>query len=123
MGGIIIDGYVVDGTHGGRRGIWREVSSLVSRFIEKEKLVPVRLRLFADKTAIKLPPRFPGIPEPHLHYQGKMYAMTQANWRQFSDMVIEGFKAQLDKIKTVDLDGLSAMSAVINIEQASKRAR
>jgi hypothetical protein len=123
MGVIIVDGWVVDGTHGGRRGIWREFSALVGRFIEKEKLVPIRLRLMADKTSIKLPQRFPGIPEPHLHYQGKMYAMTQANWQQFSNMVVEDLKVQIGKIKTVNLDGLSAMSAVINIEQTPKRAR
>jgi hypothetical protein len=123
MGIIIVDGYVVDGTHGGRRGIWRDFSALVSRFIEKEKLVPIRLRLFADNTRVKLPHRFPGIPEPHLHYQGKMYAMTQANWRQFSDMVIEDFRAQMGKIKSVDLDRLSVMSAVINVEHAPKQAR
>jgi hypothetical protein len=133
MGVIIVDGlgvgtigarrWVVDGAFGGNRGIWREFSALAGRFIEKEKLVPIRLSLLADKTPIKLPHRFPGIPQPHLHHQGKMYAMTQANWQQFSDMVIQNLRNQMDKIKTVDLDRLSAMSAVINIEQASKRAR
>jgi hypothetical protein len=133
MGGIIVNGWVVgriagrrwvvDGAFGGNRGIWKGVSALASRFIEQEKLVPIKLNLLANKTRIKLPHRFPGIPDPHLHYQGKVYAMTHANWRQFSTMVIEDLRAKMDKIKTVDLDRLSAMSAIINIEQASKRAR
>jgi len=114
MAGRIFEGYVVDGINGGRRGLWKETSTLVERFIAREKLDGYRLRLYQARTPIKLPPRFPGIPAPHLHQGGKVYPLNQEQWGRFTTAVIRDLRVRMNNIENVDLDKLSALSAVIN---------
>ncbi len=113
MGGIIFEGHVENGISCEKRKLWKETSFLVDRFIAKEKLTDIKLRLYQDKIHIKIPPPFPGIPVPHLHRGGKVYQLSQRQWNRFSKMVVRDLKAKMSKIKSVDLEQLSALSAVI----------
>jgi hypothetical protein len=120
MGGVIIEGKVWDGTRGGDMMLWKESSVLITRFINKEKLVGQRLRLYQDKVRIRIPKPFPGIPVPHLHYKGKVYPLTRAQWNRFSKMIVKDLTARISKVRTVDLEGLSTMSTAISVAKGRR---
>jgi hypothetical protein len=121
MGGIIIEGSC-DGTCGGRRGLWRQSTVLIERFIKREKLTAQTVRVHLGKELVRWPrPHpFPGIPAPHLHHRSKIYQLTDTQWQKFSAQVIADLKVQLGKVKKVDLERLTVLSDVVNI---AKRGR
>jgi hypothetical protein len=120
MGIIITDGRRVwDGTIGGKMILWEEAAVLTGRFIKREKLAGHRFNLYLGKKRIRIPRWFPGIPVPHMHYQGKVYPMTKTQWSKYSSAVVKDLRVKMGKIKTVDLEGLATMATAIKI--AKKR--
>jgi hypothetical protein len=118
MGGVIIEGRrFIDGTAGGRRLMWKEFAVITRNFIRTEKLKPVKLSVLADKKPIRWPRPLGGIPVPHLHYGGKLYILPEVKWRKFSNRIVRDLKIRMGNIKNVDMDRLSAMSAVVNVKQ------
>lgn len=120
MGAIIVDGKVWDGTRGLKMMLWKDSSLLISRFINKEKLIGQRLTLYQERTRIRIPKWFPGIPVPHLHYKGKVYPLTKPQWNRFSSMIIKDLTARMRKIKTVDLEGLGTVATAIDVAKARR---
>jgi hypothetical protein len=72
------------------------------------------MNLLKEKKSIPLPRPFPGIPNPHVHYKGRIYEVSQAQWRKFSGMVMKDLARKMGRIKTVRMDELAAYSEMVN---------
>ena len=101
------------GPWGGDMTLWTREAFVIRRFITKEKLKPIPVDLRVGGSRVRIPPWFPGIPVPHLHFRGRCYRVTQAQWKRFSGAVIRNLKVRMGKIKSVRPEQLAAMADVI----------
>jgi hypothetical protein len=127
MGSVVIGGKVMwDGTHGGKLGIWKAKVDIAKAIIAKYQLQPIGVntqitgglksaRSVAAKSPVRWPKvPFPGVPDPHLHYGGKIYPVSEVQWRQFADGVMKDVQAKLAKssqVGPIELEVLSEMTA------------
>lgn len=111
-----------DGINGGRRGIWKAQAEIAGSIVAKYQLKPVAVRTeitgaaglaagAATKRAILWPKRdFPGIPVPHLHFGGKIYPLSDVQWKQFADGVMKDVQTRLAGAGQVQVETLAALS-------------
>jgi len=117
MGGIIIEGIPRLWPNGREVLMWKYNAAITKKFISDQKLTPAKFKFLVDERPIVRRPPIPGIPAPHLHYAGKLYMISPAQWKKFSSLVMRDLRAKMGKIKSVDMDHLSALSAVVNVRK------
>lgn len=55
-----------------------------------------------------------GMKAPHVHYKGDIYMLNEAQWKRFSSLVIDGFKAKLDAAGSVSFDTVMGIADMGN---------
>lgn len=110
--------------------IWVRFSDSIGQLISKEKLTPVEGRFVTTpnqvnfaltgqmaavapavaetaKAKASMPEIFDirgGIRAAHVHYKGSIYMLNDAQWKRFSTVVVNDFKAKLEAAGTVGFD-------------------
>lgn len=103
----------------------REVLAMEAQFIKANKLAPVKagaaelgqMRTFISTSSMlkELEQwwwKFGGRVEPHFHYQGDIYALTKAQWADFSRNLLNIFA---DKLRAADKVELEDTAEVANV--------
>ncbi|MGE5405572.1 MAG: hypothetical protein ACM3PP_11610 [Candidatus Saccharibacteria bacterium] len=55
-----------------------------------------------------------GMKIPHLHFDGDIYLLNEAQWHKFSHKVIDGFKDKLTHAKAINFEQMLELSEAIN---------
>jgi hypothetical protein len=107
--------------NGGRFDYWVINAAAVSAFINKNKLkaIPAQsyqqgaLKAGAKELGLLKPQPIPGgIKAAHLHFRGEVYAVNEAQWKQFSGAVLENVKSQLANVKSLPFENTMELAEV-----------
>lgn len=110
-----------DGTNGGKMALWKAQAAVAKAVIAEYQLQPITVRTEVAGPAVAARSAaapwikkigFPGIPVPHLHYGGKIYPVTYAQWKQFSGGVIRDVQGRLARAGQVGLPELEALTGI-----------
>ncbi len=108
---------------GGPRDLWLKNAEAIKDIITNSEPIPVetahaQMLTIQSATETKLIPHrvpFPGgLRIPHLHFEGKVYAVKETTWREFSNKVIVDLQKRLDeaKNKAISFERLMELSEV-----------
>lgn len=116
--------------YGGKWDIWASYNKLVADYAKRMKLealrpdqLPavgapmdeIRLNISKEKKVPFFPPiPFPGgLRFPHLHIEGKIYPLTQDQWKGFTKIMVDDLVGRLSKAQTINFEGLMEISESI----------
>ena len=107
------------------RPFWRAYRDRIGQYIKrcdlKPALTPAELLLEELKPLIgreqslriRIPP-FPGDRGPHLHYDGKLYLLTDKQWKEFSQPILKEMSQKLMKAATVPFEEFMNVTDTLN---------
>lgn len=118
---------------GGRWDLWVHDVSTVHDFITHHKVKAIgKEDLLARKRVLDMPaaavsvdtesysgliPRIGyagGMRAPHLHYNGEIYSLDRAQWREFAERTLGTLRERLAEVKTVGFDQLMELSEAVS---------
>jgi len=119
------------GPDGGMKQLWVQNLEITQSFIKEYKLKSVSRKTLGTEVFQLSPgmmsgglkeaslkfrwPPFPGgIRIPHLHFKGELYLLTEEQWKSYTTTVMEGFKAKLDKVNTINFNQMLNLSDAID---------
>jgi len=102
---------------GGRRDIWLTNADQVGKFIQSNKLNPLKQESMEMSTAgaekategtmlLQWWWKAGGIRAPHLHYEGNIYMLNANQWKAFSSTILKDFGKKLSEAGTVSYGNL-----------------
>lgn len=116
--------------YGGPRDFWVRNIDTIKGFLRRHRISPVeRLHLIADdpvpirprgakrssRVPIPRPRPFPGgLKIPHLHFEGELFVLTDAQWKEFAAGALKGFQEKLNKAGTVSFEQVMGLADAIN---------
>jgi hypothetical protein len=100
--------------------LWLSHADMVSKFIKTNKLRPIGREYFELTTREKQVIDITDIINPwggkkfaHLHFQGEIYPLNDAQWEAFSGTILSGFAEKLANAKTVNFEQLVQLADVM----------
>ncbi|HEX2685597.1 MAG TPA: hypothetical protein VHN14_03225 [Kofleriaceae bacterium] len=118
---------------GGRWDLWVHDVSMVRDFIKRHKLETIgKEELLARKRVLDAPmmpvpvatevhpgpvPRIGyagGMRVPHLHYDGEIYSLDRAQWREFAERTLDTLRERLGEVKSVGFEQLMELSETVS---------
>lgn len=118
---------------GGRWDLWVHDVSMVRDFIKHHKLEAIgKEEMLARKRVLDAPvmavpvateahpgliPRIGytgGMRAPHLHYDGEIYSLDRAQWREFSERTLHTLHERLAEVKKVGFEQLMKLSEAVS---------
>lgn len=102
-------------TNGMWEPIWKNHAKVIEQFVKSEGLQPAKLKILVNEAPLRmLGKRFPGIPVPHLHIDGKIFELSGQQWNKFATQMNKDMAAKLADVKPVGLGHIAAISNAIH---------
>jgi len=113
--------------HGIPNPMWIRNVELIGNFIDKNKLVPMadhnlmpvkrmeKAGLAANQLSLHYVPWwwFGGIKVAHLHFNGEVYILNDAQWKNFSKDLMHGMKTRIDNAGTIPFESSLEMAQIV----------
>lgn len=114
------------------RDVWTRDVAIIGEFIKRHQLKAIRKEELLARTGVLEAPVVaasvateaqPGLSPrigyacmraPHLHYEGEIYALDHAQWREFADRTLDTLRHRLAEVKTVGFTQLMELAEAIN---------
>ncbi len=111
--------------YGGPWDLWVRQHDMIEKLVGQLKIKPVPVerlpfqpqRAFVEPDVQTRPGRptpFPGgMRSPHLHMNGDVFMLNQAQWKSFCDTVIKDYGERLRNVSTVGFDEMMELAAAV----------